>query len=213
MPPGTEHQLPPERGLALALGVSRRALRRALEVLEAEGRVWRRQGKGTFVGRRPTDLAQPLVHLAARTNPLEVMEARLQLEPGLARLAALRARPEDAGLLRRLVARTAAAADADERELWDSAFHRKIAEIAGNALLVALLDVVDRIRQEPAWRHVRELARTGGRLPLYTAQHEALAKAIGERDPSGAEAAMRRHLLALQESLMGIVAPEQDRAS
>src|SRR3546814_9395312 len=34
-----------ERELAEALGVGRRAVRRALEVLEAEGRIWRRQGR------------------------------------------------------------------------------------------------------------------------------------------------------------------------
>src|SRR3546814_18010883 len=38
-------QLPTERELAEQIGVGRRAVRRALEVLEAEGRIWRRQGR------------------------------------------------------------------------------------------------------------------------------------------------------------------------
>ena len=45
-------RLPPERELAARIGIGRRALRRALEVLEAEGRIWRHQGKGTFLGSR-----------------------------------------------------------------------------------------------------------------------------------------------------------------
>ena len=51
-----------ELGAALAaqIGIGRRALRRALEVLEAEGRIWRHQGKGTFLGPRP-----PLTSAAA----------------------------------------------------------------------------------------------------------------------------------------------------
>ncbi|MGO8656855.1 winged helix-turn-helix domain-containing protein, partial [Rhizobium ruizarguesonis] len=40
-------KLPTERTLSEMLGVGRRAVRRALEVLEAEGRIWRRQGSGT----------------------------------------------------------------------------------------------------------------------------------------------------------------------
>ncbi|MBQ9352329.1 winged helix-turn-helix domain-containing protein, partial [Phyllobacterium sp.] len=50
---GKDGKLPTERALSESLGVSRRSVRRALEVLEAEGRIWRRQGQGTFAGREP----------------------------------------------------------------------------------------------------------------------------------------------------------------
>ncbi|WP_092498390.1 GntR family transcriptional regulator [Faunimonas pinastri] len=46
-------QLAPERELPRPFGFGRRVIRRALEVLEAEGLIWRQQGKGTFVGNRP----------------------------------------------------------------------------------------------------------------------------------------------------------------
>lgn len=87
--PGTP--LPTERELSDTLGVGRREVRRALDVLEEEGRIWRKRGKGTFIG--PAAPVEPLAlqGLVQQTNLLEVMEARLQLEPGLARLAALRA--------------------------------------------------------------------------------------------------------------------------
>jgi len=45
-------RLPPERALADRLGVARMTVRRAMNALEAEGRIERRQGAGTFV-RRP----------------------------------------------------------------------------------------------------------------------------------------------------------------
>lgn len=44
-------RLPPEQELAEALGVSRGTLRLALERLESNGEIIRRQGSGTFVGR------------------------------------------------------------------------------------------------------------------------------------------------------------------
>ncbi len=66
--------LPPERALAEQFGVSRLTLRKALERLEAQGLVQRRQGSGTYVAPR---LEQPL---SALTSFSEDMRAR-GLEP------------------------------------------------------------------------------------------------------------------------------------
>ena len=60
-------RLPPEVELAEAFGVSRGTLRLALERLEANGEIVRRQGSGTFVGR----VAAP----AAFSDGLEVLES------------------------------------------------------------------------------------------------------------------------------------------
>lgn len=195
-------QLPTERELAEQIGVGRRAVRRALEVLEAEGRIWRRQGAGTFIGAEPHGTEHHLRRLPEITNMVEVMEVRLRLEPALAQLAALRATAPDVARMRSLAAKVAAADDLDARELWDSALHRSIAVTAGNALFLALFDVVDRVRQDDAWRHLREALRTEERLHLYTAQHDAVLDAIERRDPLAAERAMRQHILALQERLL-----------
>lgn len=46
--------LPPERALSEAFGVSRDSVRKALDLLEEEGLVVRRQGSGTFVAKRAT---------------------------------------------------------------------------------------------------------------------------------------------------------------
>ncbi|WP_163269231.1 FadR/GntR family transcriptional regulator [Chelativorans alearense] len=200
-----EWQLPPERELALSMGLGRRAVRRAMEVLEAEGLVWRQQGKGTFVGRRPALQPQFYGNLAERTNPSEVMEARLQMEPALARMAALRCSNEDITALERLAKKTMAASDDDGWELWDSAFHRRIAECAGNGLMLALFDVVQRIRQEPDWRQLRAMARTSARRARSHRNHEEIVAAIASRDGAAAERAMRRHLSAINADLQSIM--------
>lgn len=208
-----DNQLPTERELAEQLGVGRSAVRRALEVLEAEGRIWRRQGSGTFVSRSDGDAAPSIETLTDKTNFFEVMEARLRVEPGLAQLAALRASAAEVERMRKLAAKAAASTDGDALELWDSALHRQIAMAAGNSLLLALFDVIDKIRQDNAWRRIRDLARNSGNLDLYAKQHQEIVVTIADRDPAEAEAAMRRHILTLQQSLFIVTTGALSHAS
>lgn len=197
-------RLPTERALAAEIGVGRAAVRRALEALETEGLIWRRQGKGTFVMQPPR--APALAgSLAASTNPAEVAEARISLEPQLARLSALRATPEDVGRMRALAQRIAGATDADARELWDGALHRLIARTAGNSLLIAVFDLMEEVRRDDVWRMLRERARTHASLALYARQHAAIIDAIARRDGPAAEAAMRSHLRSVADNLHRVV--------
>lgn len=201
----TDGRLPTERELSTSLGVSRRAVRRALEVLEAEGRVWRRQGSGTYAGPRPDSLSEHVGSIVAGTDPMEVMEVRLRIEPQLAQLAAMRAKASDVEHLYELAGKTEQSTDADSHELWDGALHRLIAQSAGNALFLAIFDVINRVRQDPAWQTIRERARTEARTaPVIHIQHMAIVDAIAARDPGKAGEAMRQHLLMLQENLVRI---------
>lgn len=198
---GADRKLPTERALCEMLEVSRRSVRRALEVLEAEGRIWRRQGSGTFAGPAPIPILTSLEEVAKRSNYVEVMEVRLKLEPEFAAVAAKRAKPADVERLRMFVGHVSASHDADERELWDSSLHRAVAEIAGNQLYLAIFDLIDRVRQEAAWVDLRERARSASVNKLTTAQHDAIVDAIAAGDGRGAADAMRAHLLVLQQNL------------
>lgn len=190
-------RLPTERALAETLGISRRAVRRALEVLEAEGLVWRRQGAGTFVGAPPVD--SPAANAA---DFAEVMEARLRIEPQLAQLAALRADAGAVARLRDILSRLEAAEDADGRELWDSALHREIARTAGNRFFLTVFDAMDQARLDDNWRRIRERARSTANLSLYQHQHRAIVDAIAAHDPVAAGEAMLAHIRALNDNLL-----------
>src|SRR6266481_6674968 len=87
----TSGRLPAERRLAADLGLGRRSLRHALDVLEAEGRITRHQGRGTFVTDARLGTQSLVRELAKLNNPVDTLEARLAIEPPQARLAALRA--------------------------------------------------------------------------------------------------------------------------
>ncbi|MBW4793732.1 FadR/GntR family transcriptional regulator [Pseudomonas tolaasii] len=205
-----QRALPTERELAAEFGASRRAIRHALAVLEAEGRIWRRQGKGTYVGPTPPSASMTFAKVASRTNFSEVMEARLYLEPALASLAAVRASGEQMAILRRLVERTSFQqgvdeTDAESIELWDSALHRAIAEASGNRLMLDLFEMLDAIRLDPVWRDLRHRARSNERLEMYSHDHDDIVSAIESRNPVKAATAMRGHLRALQQALEAVV--------
>lgn len=196
-------KLPTERALSETLGVGRRSVRRALEVLESEGLIWRRQGAGTFVGEKPDGWSDHVGALVAGTDIMEIMEVRLRIEPQLAQLAAMRAKPVEIERMRVLAERIGHSTDADAKELWDGALHRQIAQSAGNQLFLSIFDVVNRIRQDAAWQSIRERARRVGRNARASyLQHLSIVDAIAERDPGKAGEAMRQHLLMHQERLI-----------
>ncbi|HEV7437537.1 MAG TPA: FadR/GntR family transcriptional regulator [Pseudorhizobium sp.] len=202
-------RLPTERALSEMLGTGRRAVRRALEVLESEGLIWRKQGAGTFVGERPDGLSKHVDAIVAGTDLMEIMEVRLRIEPQLAQLAAVRAKPKDVERMRILAAKIIDSEDADARELWDGALHRQIAQSAGNQLFLSIFDVVNRVRQDEAWQAIRERARTAGNtVNISLAQHSGIIDAIAQRDPTRAGEAMRQHLLMLQERLIRVTSLE-----
>lgn len=192
-------KLPPERELTGQLGISRHGLRQALDVLEAEGLISRRQGAGTFIGMPQGSIDTQFNAAMPGTTFEEAMETRLRLEPQLAQLAALRATDEDIVRLRMLNQRSIEACDAEACELWDGAFHRQIAAAARNRILLSLFDVMNRIREEPFWQITRDDARCA---PDTTAQvnfyHLAIIDAIEARDSLRAGQLMCDHLIDVQ---------------
>jgi len=198
-------KLPTERELSETLGVGRRAVRRALEALEAEGLVWRKQGKGTFIGQPPDPTGALAAAIAGQTRASEVAEARLYIEPALAGLCAARAKPDDVRRMRVLAERTHQTADRDAAELWDGALHRMIARTAGNRVLLTAFSLVDEIRSSDAWRALREKARSPGSNDLYFRQHMHLIDCIERGDVVGAEEAMRAHLNTLSARMKHVI--------
>jgi DNA-binding FadR family transcriptional regulator len=206
-------RLPSERELSEELGVSRRVLRQALGLLEAEGRISRQHGRGTFAtdARHATE---SLVHEMSRlTNPVDTLEARLAVEPMQARLAALRATGGDIDRLFEAADASRDASDPLSYEKADAAFHRRISAAARNPLLIAIFDAMLETALEGAWRHGRETAHCINNQAVYAADHRKIANAIAERNAAQAEAAMRAHLTGVQKRLIehafpGMVAAE-----
>ncbi len=195
-------RLPPERVLAEELGVSRGTLRKALADLEVEGLIWRHVGRGTFVGNRPVETVQDLGEVTRRTNPAGVMEARLSLEPELARLAALHATPADLDELAACVRQSREADDWRTYEYWDNRLHRAVAQATANIVLLALFDSLNTIRRTVTWGRLRRFAPRPDASHHSFAEHDRIVAAIVDRDPGMAAAAMRAHLHSVRDHLL-----------
>ncbi len=197
-------RLPSERDLIGRLGISRSALRKALGTLENEGSIWRHVGKGTFIAAHGLQTGNSQLKLLSEAvTPVQLMRARLSLEPALAREAAVNASEKSVTGLKAARDRAAAAATWDEYEAEDDAFHRAIAEATGNGLLLSLFDHLNGVRRAVAWNTV---VRTSNRPPENHSsfeEHNQILTAIQERNASAAHAAMREHLNSVSTRLFG----------
>ena len=196
-------RFPSERALASNLDVSRTVLREVLDRLEAEGKLWRHVGQGTFAGRRPQQTAKMLSLITAHTSPAEVLEARLAIEPQIARMAATRASEVQISELRALVTKGRAANDASTWELWDSQFHRAICTISGNRLMLSIFDGFNAMRRQSKWSALRTTVLTAEKRQTYVQQHQFIVDAIAARNPADAQAAMTTHIEQVTRDLFG----------
>ena len=194
---GRDGRRDPERVLAQRLGVTRHRLRRALMTLQAQGEIAPAAPRRAVGGSRDGEA------LIRATNPVEVIELRLALEPVLARLAALRATPFDIARIER-AATTPAAMDIGAADL---AFHRLVAGASGNALAAELYALLRRVGTDARLRVMPDRPTCPNRLRQRDAEHRAIAEAIAARDAEAAERAMRQHLDAVQQQILGRLAP------
>ncbi|WP_019928490.1 GntR family transcriptional regulator [Nocardia sp. BMG111209] len=169
--------------LAAQLNISRPPIREALQALIGEGLVRTVAGRGTFVA--SFDL-ETVGHLA---------EVRRALECAAAGLAAVRAGDAALDELEKFLARTGdALGDAARPYPRDLDFHQQILEMSGNPKLVDTARAVTTQLQLAR-------ARSGGvpgRARTAYAEHHRIYRALRDRDPEAAAAAMADHLDAAQ---------------
>lgn len=200
---GPGDRLPAERELAEQLGVARISLREAIKILQRDGYVEVRRGAqgGTYV----TELDEPVARWRAkmRTESGEfddILDFRIALETGSARLAAIRRSPEDLAALRSAIRDLERASGRAAFRLTDSQFHAALAEAAGNSRLEA---AIESARGELFTTH--DLLPFTDPIQESVRDHEAIYRAVFNRDPDAASAAMREHIENTREQLREIV--------
>jgi GntR family transcriptional repressor for pyruvate dehydrogenase complex len=187
-----QQKLGSERAVAEILNVKRHQLRRALQALRASGELAPAKAKrGPLVGHNGENLVRA-------TNPMEVIEMRIAIEPFLARLAALRASPFEMAAIEH-AATTAAGVDSGVADLK---FHKQIAASSGNKLAASLYDLLRRVARDARLQLNGAQPVCPKRVQQRDAEHRAIAQAVVVRDPDRAERAMRVHLTSVQRIIM-----------
>ena len=193
-------QLPAERELAQRLGVSRTAVREAVKALREKGLVEAYSGRGTFITDGTSQAARQSFDLMIKIGQQEgaphLAELRLILEPGIAALAAVRAKEEDIAAMRDAVAVMDRAQDDPEAYIEaDLDFHLALAETVANPLILSLIDsIVGLLREQRI-----KIFNVEGGPQRGQIHHKRILEAMERRDAEMARTAMRAHLEQVRE--------------
>ncbi|MFZ5551254.1 MAG: FadR/GntR family transcriptional regulator [Pseudomonadota bacterium] len=191
-------RLPPERDLALQLGVSRPSLREALIALEIEGRVEIRMSSGVYVCAPPERAGAEAPMLGE--SPSELMQARAVLEQSVVTLAAARATRQ--GLERVRACLEAMRLDMQRGQApiqSDRRFHVAIAELTGNSILARMVGELFDGRFGAISSHMASRAESTFSWEEAFHEHELITLALESHNPIDAAAAMAAHLKASRE--------------
>lgn len=212
---GAGPRLMTERQLASDLGVTRTMVRRALAILEAEGRVSREVGRGTFL--RDSDKGHTTVGRGARgtgdqeVGPADVMAARRLIEPQMLPLVVAWATTRDFEEMRRCLEGGATAESYEEFEVWDFALHHAIMAAGRNRLVLGMYAIVERARRGAIWGSLKRRSDSAERRAAYQKDHVELIDALSARDLPLAVAAMEIHLQRVEANLLGTATQQSDR--
>lgn len=181
-------RIPPEPELMSDLNVARGTLREALRALQYSGMLEIRRGDGTFVRAR-SEVPGALARSGASLS--DVLEARIALEPQLARLAAERADAADEARIEAAL-RLRNSASVEQWVDADVAIHEAIARAAGNPILFEVYTaLLPRLHES-----MRSAIGREGFCRNEPRGHDEVLEAIRRRDPEAAAASAEANLAA-----------------
>ena len=202
------HKLPPEREMAKRFQTSRMALREALRSLEKEGMITIKPGFGggaVVAGfdnalRALLDSLNTVVKLG-KAKGVHLSEVRAILEPEIARLATLRATPDDLRAIEAVVLFQERKLETVgiSRELESgsgpsgrgcSEFHSRVAEASHNPVLQIVANAVNESIRDPISRS----KLTPEMRSLVVTSHRSIFEAVRSGDVVRAKTGMTQHI-------------------
>lgn len=190
---GPGDQLPPEKVLAEAMGVSRASVREALKVLEFMGLLESKPGGGTNISYLHSDLLVEKINAIpaspSATLLLDLLELREVLEPKIVELAVERS--SDAELLEiEEVIKNHYIEDEEISSRADAMFHIAIARASHNIFFIRLMETALAMLEETRCRTISLQRDPNG----IVQEHMEILTPLKQRDKQGAIKAVKAHL-------------------
>lgn len=195
-------KLPPERELAEMFGVSRTAVRDAVNTLREKGLVQVVSGKGTFITDitvNSSELVRDSLGLIVKadldTGLAELVRVRAIMEPEIAAIAAEMATAADIQVMEQAVAQMDTILAETELDVErfveaDLKFHLALAAATHITLVSVLLrPVVDLFREQ-----LMAMGPIAGAQERGQYHHHRILEAVQQRDPAAARQAMIAHI-------------------
>jgi DNA-binding GntR family transcriptional regulator len=175
------------RKLQSELGVSQTPIKDALLMLAGEGMVEISSRRGTFVRK------------VTRTDLLEILDTRLILETGAVDLLIPRITLEAMSDIKRSYRETLIEPDQCSYRLFmekDSRFHLSIVTHANNRTLT---NIYSKLNAHMHTVRFRSPEKVRERLPETNGEHEAILRAITDRNAAQAKRVIQEHLLKIKK--------------
>lgn len=190
-------KLPPERELAIELGVSRTSLREAIQKLEAQGFLYQVQGGGTFVKTITNGILDTAIEEFVKRDEaiFDLMEIRKILETWGAHTAALRATKEEIDTMRKYLDEMREAKENGQiGHISDANFHLAISHATHNVMLIHLMKNLFYWIEKVSYEVRSRMYTNPESHEALFKQHTDIFNAIVARDPERAYDAMLVHM-------------------
>jgi len=178
-----------EAALCELIGIGRMPVHQATHRLQTEGLIEVIPRKGL------------VIRMDSLHDILELLEARITIEPNVAALAAERISKEQCVELEQMLKQSRSLLGQDKRQAYgviDRAFHGLVIEAASNQVLADALRPLHE-RSDLFWRLTIMPEEA---LEVTQREHEAVLHAILKHDAESARDAMRAHLLSLHNRIL-----------
>jgi len=192
-------RLPSERELAEQMGVSRPSVREAIQKLDLRGLVESIQGGGTIVRNfTEQEVGSPMQIMLGedRRKVVELTEVRALMEAWAAREAAIHRTDRELERIRSFLEEMEGDLEKGRiRSELDFKFHTEIAAAARNTIFLHLMQSIYQLIDYSIRLYREQVFVTKQDQETIFNHHLRIFKAIQNRDPDAAQAAMRTHLL------------------
>ena len=195
-------KLPSEHELCDLFGVSRVTVRAAIQQLEILGLVETKHGGGTFVKALSSlsviDALHPLMQVHKNQDIITILEYRKIIEKGAIGLAVTKVTKEDISYLKETYAMMESCRDLpEEHARADLLFHRRIAFIAHNPIIIKVYGIINEIMAVAMVDIVKLLG-----CEIGLRYHRMLIEALEKGDRAACESLMDAHITETIEAII-----------